>query len=272
MLKIILFYTYLTLLFTTCLVISIIQGLIYMILSKINRQLQLRITYITQELIFSQFVVCLDWFCEAPLRLFFPDQKTYDNYGQKPSLVIFNHRYQIDFLFFITFVRIFGPIGAIKSFVKYELIHVPIFGWAFYCGENIFLKRNWQKDEKTIIKSLKNLDKSIAPVSVFFSPEGTRFTQRKYEAGIDYAKENNLPIFKHHLLPRTKDSNDEFNIYNLELIQRQDSADLNWKNFLLCKQFSADFYVEKIKTEQLPEPDADDGKYSEFLYEIFTKK
>ena len=34
--------------------------------------------------------------------------------------------------------------------------------------------------------------------------EGTRFTQKKYEASLEVAKQKGLPILKHHLLPRTK--------------------------------------------------------------------
>jgi len=34
--------------------------------------------------------------------------------------------------------------------------------------------------------------------------EGTRFTQEKYEASVEIAKQKGLPVLKHHLLPRTK--------------------------------------------------------------------
>ena len=34
--------------------------------------------------------------------------------------------------------------------------------------------------------------------------EGTRFTQKKYEASLEVTKEKGLAILKHHLLPRTK--------------------------------------------------------------------
>ncbi|KAH7640387.1 hypothetical protein HUG17_7854 [Dermatophagoides farinae] len=284
MLNRLLFYTNLTLLFITCSVMSIIQWLNYMITSKIDRKWQLRINFLMQELIFSQFTVCLEWFCQTRIRLFVNKRKTFDSYGQKPALVISNHRYPNDFMFFLIFIKMFGPLGAAKSFVKYELRHVPIFGWSFLFSEHIFLKRDWQQDKKNISNSLKNLNNSIVPISVFFMPEGTRFTQRKHEIGIDYAKENQLPIFKHHLIPRAKGfnyilryirenySNDDFNIYNMELIQAQDSADINWKNFFLCQKLSADFYLEQITANQLPEPDADDSKYTELLYEIFNKK
>lgn len=35
-------------------------------------------------------------------------------------------------------------------------------------------------------------------------PEGTRFTAKKHEASLAFAKEKNLPLLKHHLTPRTK--------------------------------------------------------------------
>lgn len=34
--------------------------------------------------------------------------------------------------------------------------------------------------------------------------EGTRFTKEKHELSMEYARKNGLPIFKHHLFPRTK--------------------------------------------------------------------
>lgn len=34
--------------------------------------------------------------------------------------------------------------------------------------------------------------------------EGTRYTQEKHEASIEFAKSRGLPVFKHHLLPRTR--------------------------------------------------------------------
>ena len=34
--------------------------------------------------------------------------------------------------------------------------------------------------------------------------EGTRFTDAKHKASMEFAKKNGLPELKHHLLPRTK--------------------------------------------------------------------
>lgn len=45
------------------------------------------------------------------------------------------------------------------------------------------------------------------PVAFLFCAEGTRFTKDKHNASVEFAKERNLPILKHHLLPRTKGFN-----------------------------------------------------------------
>ena len=37
--------------------------------------------------------------------------------------------------------------------------------------------------------------------------EGTRFTEEKYKASVDFAKSKGLPVFKHHLYPRTRGFN-----------------------------------------------------------------
>ncbi len=41
-------------------------------------------------------------------------------------------------------------------------------------------------------------------VQLTLFPEGTRFTQEKYAASMEVAREKGLPILKHHLLPRTR--------------------------------------------------------------------
>lgn len=35
-------------------------------------------------------------------------------------------------------------------------------------------------------------------------PEGTRFTKKKHEAAVEFARSKNLPVLKHLLQPRTK--------------------------------------------------------------------
>ena len=41
-------------------------------------------------------------------------------------------------------------------------------------------------------------------LQVLLYPEGTRFTESKYKASMEFAKENGYPLLKYDLLPRTK--------------------------------------------------------------------
>ncbi len=41
-------------------------------------------------------------------------------------------------------------------------------------------------------------------MSLCMFAEGTRLSQQKLEASQEYAKKNNMPVLKHHLLPRTR--------------------------------------------------------------------
>lgn len=78
-------------------------------------------------------------------------------------------------------------------------------GWAWSFGEVIYLERNWEKDRETIAKGVENLQDFPDPMFLLIFAEGTRFSQEKYRASLEFAKQKgNLPILKHHLVPRTK--------------------------------------------------------------------
>lgn len=94
------------------------------------------------------------------------------------------------------------------------------------------MKRDWEADKKTLIKSLKsifevpegyhfnvwliiytknktNLHLTIAFTETFIIQililcEGTRFTEEKHKKSMEYARAKGFKELKHHLLPRTK--------------------------------------------------------------------
>ena len=41
-------------------------------------------------------------------------------------------------------------------------------------------------------------------ILLLFFPEGTRFTEKKYETSMKYASDKGLQTYKYHLLPRIK--------------------------------------------------------------------
>ena len=83
------------------------------------------------------------------------------------------------------------------------------------------MKRNWAEDSKTIIKQVASIFDfpkdhhfnvkyfNANRIFCFFLKisiycEGTRFTEEKHKASIEFAKSKGLPQLKHHLLPRVK--------------------------------------------------------------------
>ena len=54
--------------------------------------------------------------------------------------------------------------------VKIALAYIPVFGWAFWFGEYIFLKRKLEHDRITLEKGLKALSSYAEPFWVSFFP------------------------------------------------------------------------------------------------------
>lgn len=83
------------------------------------------------------------------------------------------------------------------------------------------------------------------------TPEGTRYTKKKHEASLKFAKEKDLPLLKHHLTPRTRGFTTSLQffrgkipaIYNIQLAFEKDSKVS--KEFVLSKELKnihAKFY------------------------------
>ena len=75
---------------------------------------------------------------------------------------------------------------------------------------SLFLKRNWVHDElllKKRLNDMNNIKQYPQPYSIGIYPEGHRITNKRRILSHQYAKEKNLPILNHVLIPRTKGFN-----------------------------------------------------------------
>lgn len=115
-----------------------------------------------------------------------------------------NHSTEIDYLLLPNFADKMGLMGSSTSYMKKSLLYFPIFGQLGFFYRFIFLDRPFQKDEKTIQRKLSEFIRMNKTGTLLMYPEGTRFTLQKYESSKKFAQSNNLPVFNHHLLPRTK--------------------------------------------------------------------
>ena len=128
--------------------------------------------------------------------------------NQNPELVdiiVCNHVSTIDFLIVMAYLQKF-KIGSYNFVLKNEIVYVPGFGLIMYASPDIKLNRNWEKDKEIFgnqidkIKTSPDGDKQV----ILIFPEGTRFDETKLGKAQQFSMDNNLPVFKNLLVPKTK--------------------------------------------------------------------
>jgi 1-acyl-sn-glycerol-3-phosphate acyltransferase len=120
------------------------------------------------------------------------------------AIVIANHQQMSDIFIIMMFAITKGRLGDLKWFVKDILKYAPGVGWGMLFLDCVFVKRNWDADKSTISSTFSKFQKDKIPVWLISFVEGTRMKQAKLERSQKYAREKNLPLLNHVLLPRTK--------------------------------------------------------------------
>jgi len=156
-------------------------------------------------------------------------------------------------------------------------------GWCWHFCEFIFLARNWVKDQKIIADALDAIVDHDYPNVIFMLCEGTRYTKEKYDASVEFAKNNDLPMYKHHLVPRAKGFNHSVMhlakqgklpaIYNVQVAftdERNKNVQPTLKNILLGKPLIGDVYIGRIPIEQIPWQS--ETELTKFLFELYSEK
>jgi len=96
-----------------------------------------------------------------------------------------------------------GHLGGAKGFAKAALRRMPIVGRLFVYSDTIFLQRQWDEDRDAIERGLDVLQSYTVPYLLILAPEGTRYTEEKYQNSLKYVKEHKIGYEpKYHLLPR----------------------------------------------------------------------
>lgn len=119
-------------------------------------------------------------------------------------LLLCNHRTEVDWMYIWNLALRKDRLGYIKYILKNSVRNAPIFGWGFHVLEFILVERKWEVDEPVIESMLSTFKDPRDPLWLIIFPEGTDFTEQKCLRSQRIAKENNLPILKNVLLPRTK--------------------------------------------------------------------
>lgn len=115
------------------------------------------------------------------------------------------------------------------------------------------------------------------PVWLLLNAEGTRFTEKKHEASIKFARDRGMVELKHHLIPRTKgftsslpELRNRSVILDIQLgISKDSPVKPTIFNILNGKSIESHMHVRRITFDQVPE---DEEKAAEWLQELFRQK
>lgn len=120
------------------------------------------------------------------------------------AIVISNHVSWTDFYMIQALAIRAGMLGRCRWFAKIELRWVPLLGWGIWAMGMPMVSRKWTKDKKELDRVFAGITGRKWPTWLISFSEATRYTPKKAEAARVWCKENDRPMPKHLLYPRTK--------------------------------------------------------------------
>ena len=120
------------------------------------------------------------------------------------ALLVANHQQMPDITTLMSFARTKDRLGDLKFFVKKQLKWVPGMGWGMQFLDCLYIDRDWASDRENIRKTFASLVDEQVPIYLVSFAEGTRLTLPKLEAAQAYAREHDLTMPRHTLIPRSK--------------------------------------------------------------------
>ncbi|XP_022651159.1 1-acyl-sn-glycerol-3-phosphate acyltransferase gamma-like isoform X2 [Varroa destructor] len=266
--------TYLTL----GLFINVVQAVAYCFIRPVNARFYRNLNGYLTYAHWNPVTTLGFWWSGSQCRVWCQDEETARSFGKNHALLLMNHTYEVDFLYCWMLFDMLDVLGSSKAVVKKMLAYVPIIGWNCVFGDQIFLERNWEKDRETLLSKLDTLLKYEDTMILTMFSEGTRFTEAKHQMSLKFAKEHELPILKHHLLPRPKGfvlcaqhfHNKLDYLYDVEIaMPKNQNNPASISTILRGKPIIADMYVRRFAFKDLP---TDDEKLKAFLYRLYQEK
>ncbi|KAJ8918430.1 hypothetical protein NQ315_008127 [Exocentrus adspersus] len=264
--------------FTSGVIVNFIQGVLYFTLRPFNRKIYRKINWYLCCTIYSELVFLGDWWSGSKIFMYIDKEEFDKYYGKEHAYCVMNHTYEIDWLIGWMICDRIHLLGNCKAYAKKVIQYVPILGWAWKFSEFVFLERSFDKDKEIINKQITELAEHPDPIWLLLFPEGTRFTQKKHEISLEFARKHNLPELKHHLLPRTKGFIASLPpmkgkipaIYDIELAFKEDAPfKPTITNMLFGKPLDAHIYMKRILMDEVPETEEEREK---FLRDMFIRK
>jgi len=154
-------------------------------------------------LIYAHLTFLAEWWGHFQLHVYTDTPQQVLKMREENILVVFNHS-ALDWLGAYVLTERVNCTAHTRVLMKHVVKFLPVVGFNLWFCEYGFLSRNWSKDETSLHQFIQGCQQATSPFIVSLCPEGTRLTKEKLAAGQEYARENNLPILNHHLVPRTK--------------------------------------------------------------------
>lgn len=120
------------------------------------------------------------------------------------TMVISNHRTEIDWLFFWNLAMRYGTHDRIRVMMKAIIRYAPGVGWALLQLKFPFVNRRWATDEERIKKVIRQYQKYSSGTWLAMFPEGTNLERRSLEKSHAYSMERGEPCWNYVLNPRVR--------------------------------------------------------------------
>ncbi|KAK9879772.1 hypothetical protein WA026_006837 [Henosepilachna vigintioctopunctata] len=266
--------------FTSGIIINIVQCLLYYTLRSYNKDLFRKINWYLDYSIYSQMVFLGEWWSGSKLFLYVDKEDLKKYYGKEHGYLIMNHANEADWLLGWILLERVKVLGNAKAYCKRAIQYMPVLGWAWKFSEYVFLERNFQKDKENIHRQVSELSDYPDPMWLLLYPEGTRFTEEKHKASLEFSRKHNQPELKYHLLPRTKGfiaslpamRGKVSAIYDcLTVFKEEDPNKPSMINLLNGKPVNAHLYIRRIPLEEVPESEEGQDKFIKDLFVIKDK-
>lgn len=264
--------------FTSGIIINIFQFVLYLTVRPFSKKWFRKINWYLDYSLFSQIVFVGEWWSGSDFIVYCNKEDMHKYYGKEHGFLLMNHTYEVDWLLGWILMERLTLMGNARAYCKKVVQYMPVLGWAWKFSEFVFVERNYEKDKKSIPLQVAELADYPDPFWLLLYPEGTRFTKEKHKASLEFAKQNNLPELKHHLVPRTKGFIASLPpmrgkvpaVYDvLTVFKEGDPVVPNIKNLLKGKSTICHIYVNRIPMEEVPESTEGQDK---FLKDLFVVK
>lgn len=254
-------------------IISFLQVLFLPLSSfKFHQKLHSTLTYLH----WSTLIAHAQWVCNLKVNIWARPEEI-KRFKLENSIVVANHKYQPDWLSLWVVGEHFNVLQNFKSMVKHSLLKVPVIGWQFWLNDYVLVKRKLEEDRNTLEKCFQryaHCNNGQFWLTVFC--EGTRFTKKKHDVSVDYARSKSLQPLKHHLMPRTRGFTMLANgmrkfvpaVFDATICF-DSTADPTLLDLVNGKPITADILFRRLDMDNIP---ADEKESSDFLMKVYYEK